>query len=546
MVDRFANGDTNNDGDIALDDPAAFHGGDLKGVIDHLDELKEMGVGTIWLSPIFAMRTEKFFGHGAFHGYWVEDFTRVEPRFGDEFLLARLSDELHRRGMKLVLDIVLNHVAMDSPRVRERPDWFHGKGPLEDWSDPVQLTTHDVHGLPDLNQSNPAVYDHLLSTSLRWIERIRPDGFRLDAVKHIGNDFWARYNGAILEAASPDFMLLGEVLDGDPRQIAQTQRDGKFNAMFDFPLYFSLIDVFCRGQSPAKLGAVFSSDRIYERPETLVTLLDNHDLPRVVSDCGGDLDKVRQALTFQLTSRGTPAINYGTESALEGAKEPANRADMRFESQPLRPHIDKLMRLRATHPALKTGAPMLLFASQDRLIYARADAREVAVIAVNASDAAHDFALPEALVQAQLVDALSGAELPPGALHLKPRSTSLFILTPNTSAGFADLAATAHAQWKHGTRQREVRFQARGLQLKKGEEAFIVGSGLEVGVWKPENGLGPLDRHGRLNARLPIASAYELKLVIRAKNGEVRWANGANTALFVPEGDTPLDVTLAW
>ena len=367
MVDRFANGDTNNDGDIALDDPAAFHGGDLKGVIDHLDELKEMGVGTIWLSPIFAMRTEKFFGHGAFHGYWVEDFTRVEPRFGDEFLLARLSDELHRRGMKLVLDIVLNHVAMDSPRVRERPDWFHGKGPLEDWSDPVQLTTHDVHGLPDLNQSNPAVYDHLLSTSLRWIERIRPDGFRLDAVKHIGNDFWARYNGAILEATSPDFMLLGEVLDGDPRQIAQTQRDGKFNAMFDFPLYFSLIDVFCRGQSPAKLGAVFSSDRIYERPETLVTLLDNHDLPRVVSDCGGDLDKVRQALTFQLTSRGTPAINYGTESALEGAKEPANRADMRFESQPLRPHIDKLMRLRATHPALKTGAPMLLFASHSSL-----------------------------------------------------------------------------------------------------------------------------------------------------------------------------------
>lgn len=546
MVDRFANGDTNNDGDIALDDPAAFHGGDLQGVIDHLDELKEMGVGTIWLSPIFAMRTEKFFGHGAFHGYWVEDFTRVEPRFGDEALLARLSDELHRRGMKLVLDIVLNHVAMDSPRVREQPNWFHGKGPLKDWSDPVQLTTHDVHGLPDLDQSKPAVYDHLLSTSLKWIALARPDGFRLDAVKHIGNDFWARYNGAILEATSPDFMLLGEVLDGDPRQIAQTQRDGKFNAMFDFPLYFSLIDVFCRGQSPAKLGAVFSSDRIYDRPETLVTLLDNHDLPRVVSDCGGVLDKVRQALTFQLTSRGTPAINYGTEAALEGAKEPENRADMRFETQPLRPHIEKLMRLRATHTALKTGAPMLLFASQDRLIYARVDAREVAVIAVNASDAAHNFAFPEALTKARLVDALSGAELAPGAIHLKPRSTSLFILTPNTSAGFADLAATAHAQWKHGTRQREVRFQAEGLKLKKGDEAFIVGSGLEVGVWKPENGLGPLDRHGRLSARLPVASAYELKLVIRAKNGEVRWAEGANTALFVPEGDAPLDVTLSW
>ncbi len=546
MVDRFANGDPANDGQIDLSDPAAFHGGDLQGVIDRLGDLQEMGVGTIWLSPIFAMRTEKFFGHGAFHGYWVEDFGRIEPRFGDEALLKALSDELHRRGMKLVLDIVLNHVAMDSPRVRAQPDWFHGRGPLEDWNDPIQLTTHDVHGLPDLDQSNPEVYDDLLKTSLKWIALARPDGFRLDAVKHISNDFWARYNGAILEATSPDFLLLGEVLDGDPRQIAQTQRDGKFNAMFDFPLYFALIDVFCRGQSPAKLGAVFSSDRIYDRPETLVTLLDNHDLPRVASDCGGDLDKVRQALTFQLTARGTPVINYGTEAALEGAREPDNRGDMRFGTQPLRPHIQKLLELRAAHPSLRTGAPLLLFASDKLLIYARIAEGEAAIAAVNASDEAHDFALPPELARARIADALSGQQVPAGAIFLPPHSTRLFLLQPGAPQGFAALAAQARAQWKHGTRQREVRFQARGLDLRAGEAAFIVGSGLEMGVWKPENGLGPLDREGRLTAHLPIASAYELKLVVRAADGQVRWADGANTALFVPEGEGALDVTLAW
>lgn len=546
MVDRFANGDPANDGEIDPRDPAAFHGGDLAGVIDRLDDLQEMGVGTIWLSPIFAMRTDKFFGHGAFHGYWIEDFERIEPRFGDEAALARLSDELHRRGMKLVLDIVLNHVAMDSPRVRQKPEWFHGKGPLEDWSDPIQVTTHDVHGLPDLDQEHPEVDDYLLKTSLKWIALAKPDGFRLDAVKHISNEFWARYNGAILEATSPDFLLLGEVLDGDPRQIARTQRDGKFNAMFDFPLYFSLIDVFCRGQSPARLGAVFSSDRIYDRPETLVTLLDNHDLPRVVSDCGGDLDRVRQALTFQLTARGTPVINYGTEAALEGAKEPENRADMRFDDQPLRPHIQELLHLRARHPALRTGAPMLLFVSADRLIYARVAKSDLAIIAVNSSDAAHDFALPPAMARADLVDALGGRRVRSGTLSLPPRSTRLFVIESREPHDFSRLADEATAQWREGKKQREVRFQAKGLELGAGEEAFIVGSGLEMGVWNPDHGLGPLDRAGRLTARLPVASAYELKIVVRAPDGALRWANGANTALFIPDGNDALEVTLSW
>ena len=96
------------------------------------------------------MRTEAWHGHGAFHGYWTWSLDALEPKFGDEATLRKLSDELHRRKMKLVLDVVLNHVGPDAPLLTEKPEWFHRKGGIQDWNDPVQLTTFDVHGLPDL------------------------------------------------------------------------------------------------------------------------------------------------------------------------------------------------------------------------------------------------------------------------------------------------------------------------------------------------------------------------------------------------------------
>jgi len=169
MVDRFADGDRSNDGDSDERDPSAFHGGDLKGVLQHLDWLERLGVDTLWLSPVFTMRTAKWFGHGAFHGYWTWDLRSVEPRFGDLATLKLLSSELHRRGMKLVLDLVLNHVGPDAPLLATHPEWFHKKGGVTDWNDPEQLVTHDVHGLPDLAQEKPEVRAYLLDGARRWL-----------------------------------------------------------------------------------------------------------------------------------------------------------------------------------------------------------------------------------------------------------------------------------------------------------------------------------------------------------------------------------------
>ena len=166
-------------------------------------------------------------------------------------------------------------------------------------------------------------------------------------------------------------MLLGELLDGDPGVVSRTWREGHFTSMFDFPLGFAIADVFCRGESPAKLAAVLTNDRRYPDPSALVTLVDNHDLPRIMSQCGGDVEKVKQALTFLMAMRGTPSIIWGTEVGFEGAKEPDTRESMRFVDHPLRAHIAKWMKLRAASAALCLGRAVPVEVTKDRVVIAR-------------------------------------------------------------------------------------------------------------------------------------------------------------------------------
>lgn len=533
LVDRFANGDSSNDGEVDRVDPAAFHGGDLTGLIDRLDELEGLGVGTLWLSPAFQMRGAKFFGHGAFHGYWVEDLGRAEPRFGGEGELKRLSAELRRRKMRLVLDLVLNHLAPDAPLTRDRPEWFHRRGSISDWNDPVQLTTHDVHGLPDLAEEREDVYRYLLQTSSRWVRELRPYGFRLDAVKHMPLSFWARFNQEIRAASGGDLFLLGEMLDGNPQLVAQTQREGRFGAMFDFPLYFALIDVFCRGQSPARLGAVLSLDRLYDDPSSLVTLLDNHDLPRVLTDCGGDRERVKRALTVQLTWRGTPSITYGTEAELSGEKEPENRGDMRFGPTPVGEHVRKLLALRRRHPALRLGVPLLLEATESFFAYARVSAQEAAVVAVNNGDSEATVQLPRQLSRTRWTDAMGGRALE--RLSVGPGEVLLAL----ASGSFAQLAQEKAAQWRRGERRREVELQATGA-----ERLWLVGSPPELGGWEPSRGV-PVEE-GRARLSLPVDSVYEYKLVQRPGDGRVVWEIGGNRLLLVSEGQGAQRVQLSW
>jgi glycosidase len=497
LVDRFENGDPANDGAIDLADPAAFHGGDLRGVMEKLDYLDELGVETIWLTPITKMRTTPFVGHGAFHGYWVEDLFKVEPRFGGEDTVRALSEEVHRRGMRLVLDMVYNHVAPEAELQKTHPDWFHTLGPITDWHDPIQVVEGEVHGLPDLAQEREPVYEHLLAASLKWLDLARPDGFRVDAVRHMPTSFLSRLAGDLRGRVPAGFELLGEVYDGDPRVLAATQREAKLDTVFDFPLHYAMVDVFCHGKHPGALASVLSLDAMYEHPERLVTFLDNHDTPRILTACGDDVDKVWDALRFQFAVRGVPQLTYGTESSLRGGEEPENRGDMQFPMTATGDLVRALAHQRREHPALRSGATRQLALDDDFYAFARVADGETMVFAMNRGDATRHVA---------------GIDVPAGKVVVAPAS-----------------AVPAPAPAK-------VRLRAKGAPTERGAVVLLVGAGERLGNWDPAHGIA-------LPTTLELPrEVYAFKLVVRHADGRVEWEDGENR-YWLPEGKS---LALEW
>ncbi|MEW5738733.1 MAG: alpha-amylase family glycosyl hydrolase [Myxococcota bacterium] len=339
-------------------------------------------------------------------------------------------------------------------------------------------------------------------------ERARPDGLRLDAVKHVPLDFWARFNGA------PELvgrLRLGELLDGDPSEVARTWTKGGFTAMFDFPLGFAIADVFCRGESPAKLAAVLTNDRRYPDPTSLVTLVDNHDLPRIVSVCGKDEAKVAEALTFLLTARGVPSLTWGTEVGLDGEKEPDNRRSMRFVDHPFRALIATWLAARGERASLRDGATLILEATEKKLVVARVAAAEASVVYVNHTGAA---------TTAALLDGQARPDVEPVPVGV----------TVRTVAGdFSALRARAEREWK-GLELREVTFDGEG---------HVVGSGPELGDWMPEKAV-----RLPVTLKLPVGGVFEFKRLTR-EGAAVKWEPGANRLLTVTAGEAPLHVSLA-
>lgn len=485
MVDRFVDGTPDAPGTVDRKDPAAWHGGDIEGLTKSLGHIQSLGFDTVWLSPVFASRQEKFFGHGAFHGYWVERLDEVEPRFGDRGSLRRLSDALHARGMRLVLDLVLNHVAPDGQLAAERPTWFHHEGPIADWNSQTELETHDVMGLPDLAQERPEVAEWLLRTSLAWIDAARPDGFRLDAVKHVPLAFWSRFSKEVHAHAGPGFWLVGELLDGDAGKVEAMRSGGGFDAMFDFSTGFAVVDGMCRGR-PERIGVAWKADAPAAPPAARVTLLDNHDLPRLASLCRDPMAADR-AWALLMLSPGVPSLAWGSESRLDGAKEPESRADMRFPADTaLVALFAKGMKERAAHPVLAQPERTAVLGWRDGLLnLCAADGRESVAIEVGADSLTHRYGPPERCPASQ---------------------------------------------------RREVRVRVSGAPAG---ELRLVGAGEALGRWQPTQA-------PTLVASLPDLSLHAFKLVRLAPGGAPEWEPGGDRTLFVPQGTAPLELALEW
>lgn len=411
MTDRFAHGGAA----PALPDvnralPRGWHGGNFAGIEEHLDYLKQLGVTTVWTTPVASNAGMK----ESYHGYAATDLYAVDPHFGTLADYRRLSDALHARGMKLVIDLVPNHIGVNHPWVSDppAPEWLHGtlaKHLSSSNSDFYQLVSphaapqdwlHITNGwftdaMPDLNQENPLVEKYLIQNAMWWVETANLDGIRLDTFPYVGRAFWHDYDTA-LHKAFPRLTMVGEVFNGDPMitsffagGVAHRGIDTDLDTPFDFPVYFALVNVIAHDHPMTELAHVLAGDSLYPHPERLVPFAGNHDTVRFVTQAGGSVPKLKLALGLVTTLRGMPLIYSGDEIAMSGGADPDNRHDFpggfagdkqdaftqagrTATQQEAFAWTSGLLKLREAHAAFKTGLEQNLFADDDALAFVRA------------------------------------------------------------------------------------------------------------------------------------------------------------------------------
>jgi glycosidase len=438
MVDRFADGDTANDhvasmpGTFDRSAPRAYHGGDLRGIEDHLGYLRKLGVTALWLTPIVANDPRSA---RDYHGYSAYDEYEVNPHFGTLRSLRRLVRAAHRDGIKVLLDMVVNDVGPKNPWVARppEPDWFHGtperhaaaSSAFQYLADPhaTRRERRDVvdgwfaNILPDMNLTNPDAARYFIQVSVWWAEQTGIDGFRLDTFPYVSRGFWERYNGA-LHRLFPRLFTIGEVFNADPEVtsfFAGGRRgfdgiDTGVNTVFDYPLYFALRAVLLRHAPVREMIHVLAQDRLYPHPGVLVPFLGNHDVPRFASAPGSSAARLELAQSIVLTMRGIPQLYYGDEIGMTGGNDPDNRHDFPggFPGDPrdaftaggrtpaqqaIFAHVERLLRVRKENPALRGGRLWDIAWSRECFAYARVSAGERVLAVFNAGRRTHSLAI---------------------------------------------------------------------------------------------------------------------------------------------------------
>lgn len=361
--ERFANGnpEISPKGALAWDSSikpqtSDFFGGDLQGIIDHLDYLQDLGITGLYLCPIFESPSN--------HKYNTTDYFEIDRHFGDKETFRQLVTEAHQRGMKIMLDAVFNHIGDQSPQWQDilkhgedsvYKDWFH----VQDFpvtkdkiANPRKLPYHTfafASYMPKLNTANPQVRDYLLRVATYWIEEFDIDAWRLDVANEVDHQFWRDFRKAVL-AKKPDLYILGEVwhtsqpwLNGD-----------EFHAVMNYPLSDSIKDYFLRGvKKTSQFIDEINGQSMYYRQqisEVMFNLLDSHDTERILATAKGDVQLVKSALTCLFLQRGTPCFYYGTELELDGGPDPDCRRVMPWDrvsdSNNMLHFMKKLIQLR--------------------------------------------------------------------------------------------------------------------------------------------------------------------------------------------------------
>jgi len=343
MPDRFANGDPANDSMPGMYEPAnsedqhGRHGGDLQGVIDHMDYLNGLGITALWMNPFLENNNPEF----SYHGYAISDFYKTDPRMGTNETFLELVEMCHQNGIKVIMDQVFNHCSLYHWFIEDMPteDWIHQfpeytrsnfraptiTDPYASEFDRTRMLTgwFDRH-MPDLNQKNELLANYLIQNSIWWIEYADLDGIRLDTQPYSYKEMVAEWGKRVFEEY-PDFNIVGEawlqkIAITSFFQENQHMVDGynsNLPSVTDFPLHYALEKAFLEEEGwttgMARLYYILAQDFLYANPNMNVVFLDNHDLSRYYSVIDKDFDVFQMAFAYLVTTRGIPMVYYGTE-----------------------------------------------------------------------------------------------------------------------------------------------------------------------------------------------------------------------------------------
>ncbi len=393
--ERFANGDSSNDppgvqpwgGKPERDN---YFGGDLKGVIDHLDYLQRLGVNALYLNPIFESPSN--------HKYHTKDYLKIDPNFGDENVFRRLVDECHRRKMRLILDGVFNHTGIhffafeDIKKNEEKSPylkWYNIHSfPVSGPEKPNYEAWWGLGDLPKLMTGNPEVRNYLFDATTHWM-KTGIDGWRLDVPNEIPHEFWIDWR-KLVKGENPEAYIVGEIWDD---ATAWLQGD-QFDAVMNYRFRGGTVGfIAVRNQTASQFDSILQAQRAAYPGRVdyaLQNLIGSHDTERFLTLCGSDVGRLKLAVLFQMTYVGAPMIYYGDEIGLEGGKDPDCRKTMEWDStrwnRGLLGWYQKLVKIRNDNRVFRRGSYKTVLVDDKTRAFAftREDAAQKAVVFLNA------------------------------------------------------------------------------------------------------------------------------------------------------------------
>jgi len=568
VVDRFYNGNAGNDKgfstasfDASRSDWFKYWGGDLNGIIQKLDYLKELGCSAVWLTPLFdqadGLVDVEGRGMASYHGYWAKDFKRLDEHLAgspedvrvfasNDTVVDRLVKSMHQKDMRLVLDIVCNH---SSPAQRVdrggRPNkgelyddgklltsydddklgWYHRCGGVNDWNNKGQVETSELCGLADFNESHIGYRTYIKDALRLWLNK-GVDGFRVDTVKHMPLWFWQEFVSDMV-FHRPDLYIFGEWFQGgcyDDLSVQFMNKSGM--GMLDFGLQRGLEECLARGngQGFELIENVFGKDNFFDDCRNLVTFLDNHDMPRFMS-AGASPARVDMGLALILTCRGTPCIYYGTEQYLHndtnGGADPYNRPMMENwdTATPAFRTVKKLAAVRRENKAVQSGSHRKKYLSPDVYAYTRVYRDSCCLAAFNrgaeTSIDLENIELPDGVYKDALSD--RAVSVKAGRISgLKLERDSSFVLS-----------YCAPAREKTGL---EISFVLNAYNTAYGERVKVTGNCPELGNWDLSKAF-PLEYInenmwlGHLPIKESAGKAIAYKFIVEKENDGVLYEN---------------------